>query len=261
MLTAQDDTGYTALYHAADSEHDGIVQLLLIKGAAVDARSRTGVTPLMLAHRVRTITALISAHADASAVDTRDVTVLHSCADQGTAGCVYKLLLEHGAVPTAVDVNGSTPAHVAGMRGYFIDEALLSNAAGEYKKTHSIDMQQSVLTGVQDRGQQGDDVVDNTDSSAISNTSSSCDGVKEVSGAVRSTMQSCSSSSSCEAVNGSMKQKKQKVKQPCANCKKLTTKLCRRCTVVYYCSTECPKVCCEDAKHRAQCAEIASAIV
>jgi ankyrin repeat protein len=39
---------------------------------------------------------------------------------------VYKLLLQHGSVPTAVDKNGSTPAHIDGMSGHFADEALLS---------------------------------------------------------------------------------------------------------------------------------------
>eukprot|EP00953_Heterococcus_sp_UTEX-ZZ885_P030901 16281-Heterococcus_DN1.PRE.1 len=63
--------------------------------------------------------------------------------------------------------------------------------------------------------------------------------------------------------SSSSKQKKQKVKQPCANanCGQLTTKRCRRCTVVHYCSVECQKICFKDPQHRAQCIELASAIV
>eukprot|EP00953_Heterococcus_sp_UTEX-ZZ885_P030902 16282-Heterococcus_DN1.PRE.1 len=63
--------------------------------------------------------------------------------------------------------------------------------------------------------------------------------------------------------SSSSKQKKQKVKQPCANanCGQLTTKLCRRCATVHYCSIECQKVCFKDRQHRAQCIELASAIV
>jgi ankyrin repeat protein len=176
---------------------------------------------------------------------------------------VYKLLLKHGAVPTAVDKNGSSPAHVAGMRGHFIDEALLSQAADEYKKTHTNDVQQSVMNGVKGSGQQDYDFAEDTNSNAISSSSRSSNSAKEMSSAVRNTVQSSSGSSSCEAVDRNVKQKKQKVKQPCANvnCKKLTTKLCRRCAAVYYCSTECQKVCFTNAKHRAQCAEIASALV
>jgi Ankyrin repeat len=44
-----------------------------------------------------------------------------------------------------------------------------------------------------------------------------------------------------------------RAKQPCANCHKLTSKLCRACAVVYYCSVNCQKVCFSDAQHRAQC--------
>jgi uncharacterized protein len=44
-----------------------------------------------------------------------------------------------------------------------------------------------------------------------------------------------------------------KAKQPCANCSKPTTKRCRRCATVYYCSAECQKACFKDAQHRAQC--------
>jgi MYND finger len=97
------------------------------------------------------------------------------------------------------------------------------------------------------------------DSSGISSSSSST-----VSSSGNAAAAAAASAAACsDAVHGSGKQKKQKVKQPCANvnCNKLTTKLCRRCAAVYYCSTECQKVCFKDAKHRVQCAEMASAIV
>jgi uncharacterized protein len=136
MLKAEDSEGYTALHFAAQSEHDDIVQLLLRKRAAVDARSHTGVTPLMQAQLTRTVRVLVNAHADVNAVDDVGFTVLRHCAKQGAAECVYKLLLQHGAVPTAVDKNGSTPAHIAGMSGHFADETLLSKAADDYRKTH-----------------------------------------------------------------------------------------------------------------------------
>jgi MYND finger len=52
-----------------------------------------------------------------------------------------------------------------------------------------------------------------------------------------------------------------KTKQPCANCSKPTTKLCRRCAAVYYCSVECQKVCFKDAQHKAQCEATTAEIV
>jgi hypothetical protein len=53
--------------------------------------------------------------------------------------------------------------------------------------------------------------------------------------------------------------KVRKAKQPCANCKQPTGRLCRRCAAVYYCSVECQRVCFSDAHHRAQCEAMAAA--
>jgi hypothetical protein len=44
-----------------------------------------------------------------------------------------------------------------------------------------------------------------------------------------------------------------RAKQPCANCQTPTTKLCRACAAVYYCSVDCQKVSFKDPTHRAQC--------
>jgi ankyrin repeat protein len=269
MLTSQDSEGYTALHVAAENEHDDIVKLLLRKGAVVDARSQTGVTPLMRAQRMRTVNLLLNAHADVNAVDGDSFTVLHHCAKQGAAECVYKPLLKHGAVPTAVDKNGSTPAHIAGMSGHFADEALLSRAADDYRKTHAAVSSDAAETAVSSSKKQQCDVASGI--SGTTNSSSSSSGQQASSSADNNVIDRSSSAetaaaataASSEAVESSVKQRKQKVKQPCAivNCKKLTTKLCRRCAVVYYCSTECQKVCFKDAKHRAKCEEVASAII
>jgi ankyrin repeat protein len=241
MLAAEDSKGYTALQIAADSEHDDMVQLLLSKGAAVDARSHTVFTPLMQAQRLCTVTALVNAHADVNAVDDDGFTVLHHCADQGTAECVYKLLLQHGAVPAAVDKNGSTPAHIAGMSGHFADEALLSKAADDYRKTHANDAAADAVSSVSSSEQKRRDVANDTTSSGSGSSSiTNSSGRQGASGSSNSAMR-CSGSSEAaatadsEAVGGSVKQKK-KVKQPCANvnCKKLTTKLCRRCVLLQH---------------------------
>jgi Ankyrin repeats (3 copies)/MYND finger len=80
-------------------------------------------------------------------------------------------------------------------------------------------------------------------------------------------------SSSCSAEAAAIQQKQQqqqqqqqqppkahKAKQPCANCRSPTSKRCRRCTAVYYCSIECQKVCFADPQHRAQCEAKAAAL-
>jgi ankyrin repeat protein len=264
MLAAESKAGYTALHCDADSEHDDVVQLLLRKEAAVDAKGHDGQTPLMYAQRMRTVTALVNAHADVIAVDSDNYTVLHHCAKQATAECVYKLLLKHGAVPTAVDKNGSTPAHIAGMSGHFADEALLSKAADDYSKAHANDAAAGAVNSGEQK--QRDGVNDTTSSGSGCSSSTASSGGQGASGSSNSGIRGSSSNEAAaaadsETVEASSKQKKPKVKQPCANCKKLTTKLCRRCAAVHYCSTECQKVCFKDAKHRAQCADIASAIV
>jgi ankyrin repeat protein len=293
MVTAESTSGPTALHLAAHSEHDDIV--LLRKGAAVDAKSQEGMTPLMHAQLMRTVGVLLDAHADANAVDGCGHTVLHYCARQGAAACVYKLLLQHGTVPTAVDMTGSTPAHIAGMNGHFAIEALLSKAADEYSKTQLNDTLSRAVNGMSSSEQQRRGVTHDIscNGSGSSSYSSSGSGSSSSSSSGSGTGSSSSSSSSSgqevrrgansetssseaatladsaavtslydsRAVDGSVKQKKQKVKQPCANCKKPTTRLCRRCAAVHYCSTECQKVCFKDAKHRAQCEEVASAIV
>jgi ankyrin repeat protein len=271
MLAAENSGGFTALHYAAKSEHDVLVQLLLREGAAVDARSHIGITPLMQAQLVSTVRVLFSAHADANAADANGRTVLHYCARQGAAASVYRLLLQHGAVPAAVDVNGSTAAHIAGMAGYFADEALLSKAADEYSKVQTAMSASEAQGSLSSRLQQQCHITSATDSSGASSSSSSgsSSNAEQASSGIDSVEHSsssngdaaASSAASSEVVDSSVKQKKQKVNQPCANCSKLTTKLCRRCAAVHYCSTECQKVCFKDAKHRAQCEEVASAIL
>jgi ankyrin repeat protein len=81
------------------------------------------------------IKALLAAGADVHAVHSdTGRTVLHNHAEAGTSGTAVCTLLKAGADPTALDANGSTAAHIAGMSGHFALEALLSRAAEDYRK-------------------------------------------------------------------------------------------------------------------------------
>jgi uncharacterized protein len=234
LLEAADDVHarnvdqQTPLYYAADSAADSVVQLLLQRGAAVNARDASNTTPLMHAKSAAVVKLLLAAGADAAAADISDNSVLHYLANSGVTAGAICLLLRAGADPTAVDNNGSTAAHIAGMSGHFALEALLSRAAVDYGKKHTTAV---VFTDTASRG-----------SSSSSSTDSG--NVAFAVTATSTTQQQQQQSQECSA---------RKAKQPCAHCSKPTAKRCRRCAAVYYCSVECQKVCFADPQHRAQC--------
>jgi MYND finger len=96
------------------------------------------------------------------------------------------------------------------------------------------------------RGTDTDSGVDATTSDA----SCGIDATTAAEAAAKGSATSAVAAAGCDPADGG---KARKVKQPCANCSRLTTKLCRRCAAVYYCSVECQKVCFADPRHRAQC--------
>jgi ankyrin repeat protein len=271
-LQAQCHSGLAPLHYAA-GEADSIVELLLQRGAHVSARDVDGETPLMHATTAAAVKLLLAAGADAAAVDSSGGSVLHHHAAEGVCSGAICLLLKAGADPTAIDSNGSTAAHIAGISGHFALEALLSRAAEDYRKKHPTAV---IFTDTA------------RSSSSSSGASSSVRAKTTAVGASKS-----SNSSSCSRDAGAaitdnalidttagpdtpdavsvlatataglhLQQLQQqqhqcgqrKAKQPCANCSKPTTKLCRRCAAVYYCSVECQVVCFKNGQHRAQCA-------
>jgi uncharacterized protein len=138
---------FVARQTAAKAEAEKIVELLLQRGAAADAHADrctvlggttvSGVTPLMLATTTPVTKLLLAAGADATAMDSAGMHVLHYSAKHSAAAGAVCLLLKAGANPTATDVDGSTAAHIAGMNGHFALEALLSRAADDYRKARA----------------------------------------------------------------------------------------------------------------------------
>jgi ankyrin repeat protein len=120
--------------HSGDSSI--VQQLLLQRGADVRALFASGTSPLMLASTAPVTKLLLAAGAAVSCADSLGMTALHHCAKGGTAAGVVCMMIQAGADPTALDRNGSTPAHVAGMSGHFALEALLSRAAEDYRRKH-----------------------------------------------------------------------------------------------------------------------------
>eukprot|EP00953_Heterococcus_sp_UTEX-ZZ885_P004176 2754-Heterococcus_DN1.PRE.1 len=256
---------------------ESVVQLLLQRGADVHARNERGEQPLWHAHTLPVVKLLLAAGADATAVDgAPGSSVLHSQAKCGTCAGVICLLLKAGADPTGTVVCAETvvsPAHLADINGHFALEALLSRAAEDYRKkltASTLAVNSETVTADSSSGDSGVSTsaastassVDSS-SSAVSTagTSKAADIVERVDNALHGQHTENASRDAATTQQQQQQHKVRKVKQPCANSSKLTTKLCKRCAAVYYCSVQCQKACFADAQHRSQCEAIAPDIV
>uniref|UniRef100_A0A3P9KT94 Inversin n=1 Tax=Oryzias latipes TaxID=8090 RepID=A0A3P9KT94_ORYLA len=126
-INMADKYGGTALHAAALSGHVSTVQLLLEKGAMVDALDVMKHTPLFRAcemgHR-DVILALIKGSARVDLVDVDGHTALHWAALGGNAE-VCQMLMENGISPNVQDHAGRTPLQCAAYGGYITCMAVL----------------------------------------------------------------------------------------------------------------------------------------
>jgi ankyrin repeat protein len=120
-LRAQSNEGFTALHWAALGERSSqdVIRALIEGGAPVDALSKEGSTPLMIAGlrgdplRVKT---LLKAGADAKAVTARGDTAAMAAANAGDSSSLA-LLLDAGADANAKNADGVGPIHLAVIKG------------------------------------------------------------------------------------------------------------------------------------------------
>jgi ankyrin repeat protein len=244
----------TPLFYAVSNSADSVVQLLLQRGAAVDVRCSAGMTPLMRARAASVVKLLLSAGADVAAVGASGLTVLHYLARCGAAAGAVCLIMKAGVDPTAVDVTGSTAAHVAGISGHFALGALLSRAAEDRRKKQTTTSSSSSSSSSSTSSSSSSaSTASDSSSEHIAHSSASSSSSAVASTDDDSTHKQQAEISHDDAASEQQQRRAHKAKQPCANCSKLTTKRCKRCAAVYYCSAECQKVCFKDAKHRAQC--------
>jgi ankyrin repeat protein len=132
----------TPLHCASKNSHLEVVRLLLDQGANIDAANREGSTPLHEASQngdVEIVQRLLDWGADVNAADRDGGTPLH-CASRDDHGEVVRLLLDQANV-NAADRDRRTPLHFASQNGHLkiirmlLDQGVDVNTADIYGRT------------------------------------------------------------------------------------------------------------------------------
>jgi uncharacterized protein len=121
-LHARDRTGAMPLALAARGGHAALVERFLAEGAAIDARDLAGATALYAAvesERPSTVAALLNRGSDPNLTGRSDVSPLAAAAFRGNDRIV-ELLLSHGANADHLDATGKTPIVYASARGFVL---------------------------------------------------------------------------------------------------------------------------------------------
>ncbi|XP_020840709.1 ankyrin repeat domain-containing protein 27 isoform X2 [Phascolarctos cinereus] len=132
---SRDDRGYTPLHVAAVCGQASLIDLLVSKGAVVNATDYHGSTPLHLACQkgYQSVTLLLLHYkANTDVQDNNGNTALHLACTYGHEDCV-KALVYYDVHSCRLDIGnekGDTPLHIAARWGYQgIIEVLLQNGA------------------------------------------------------------------------------------------------------------------------------------
>ena len=142
----QDEPGCTPLHWAVNEDfrgsHREMVELLIDRGADVNARDDTLTTPLHMASNKETAELLIDAGADVNAKDSEGKTILYSTARNAANASktwdmylgLVELLIARGADVNVKDHSGETPLHVVARqydekKASEICELLITNGA------------------------------------------------------------------------------------------------------------------------------------
>src|SRR5262245_24268090 len=114
VIKGTDAGGSTALHHAAGYGPLGNLQLLIDKGADVNAKNRRGSTPLHWAiYDEAKVRLLLAKGANVNAKQAQGRTPLYLAAMLGNGVPTLRLLLSKGANPNLAAVNGQTPLMMA----------------------------------------------------------------------------------------------------------------------------------------------------
>ena len=118
LVKGTDGGGSTALHHAAGFGPLDNLQLLISRGADVNAKNRRGSTPLHWAiHDEAKAQLLLAKGADVNAKQAQGRTPLYLAAMLGNGLSTMRLLIGKGADPNIGAVNGQTPLMLVAARG------------------------------------------------------------------------------------------------------------------------------------------------
>ena len=125
----------TILHHCMGIEvRMETLQLLLDRGADINAKSSNGYTPLVMAiltHNAHAVKFLLSAGANIEERDSRSRTPLLKAVSLDANEEIIRLLVENGADVNARDERGSAPLHGAATSGNKTTTELLLNAGAQ----------------------------------------------------------------------------------------------------------------------------------
>jgi ankyrin repeat protein len=120
LLAEKDQWGCSPIHYSAEKGHLVITNALLSAGADVNDRDRFSHTPLFLACResqLETIETLIAQSADVNLRNAAGSTPLHAAASSSRAHETVSLLLKACADLSAVDGFENTALHICAKRG------------------------------------------------------------------------------------------------------------------------------------------------
>lgn len=132
-VDANDACGWTALMKAAANGHLDMLEALIARGANLEHRDQAGYTPLLVAvvnGREATSQALLDAGARVNAVDDEAGWSSLTWAAKDGRLALVELLIEHGAAPSHLATDGTTPLQWARDNGHLEVARCLETATG-----------------------------------------------------------------------------------------------------------------------------------